>query len=108
MMKMFRSYLEIVINSGTYPPAIIAKCVSRAIRSGYWVGQDKEQQTKFFKAKKEEKAQAKQSQARPNQIPLQKGEGGPFGQNSNNKQSDNNYHERRGNLGRLRNHKNYS
>ncbi|GMN21432.1 hypothetical protein TIFTF001_043312 [Ficus carica] len=42
-----------------YPPITVAKCVSRAIRAEYWIGQDKEQWAKFFKAKKEDKAQAK-------------------------------------------------
>ncbi|GMN66136.1 hypothetical protein TIFTF001_035202 [Ficus carica] len=42
-----------------YPPTTVAKCVSRAIRAEYWIGQDKEQWAKFFKAKKEDKAQAK-------------------------------------------------
>ncbi|GMN71478.1 hypothetical protein TIFTF001_053408 [Ficus carica] len=69
MMRMFRSYLAVVINSGPYPPTTVADCVSRAIRAEYWVGQSREQRAKFFKDKKEEKAQAKQNQARPNQTP---------------------------------------
>ncbi|GMN58719.1 hypothetical protein TIFTF001_027808 [Ficus carica] len=91
MMRMFSSDLAIVISSGPYPPTTVAECVSRAIRAEYWVGQNIEQQAKFFKAKKEEKAQAKHNQARPNQIPQQRGQGRPFGQNNNNKQYGNNY-----------------
>ncbi|GMN74873.1 hypothetical protein TIFTF001_054469 [Ficus carica] len=66
MMRMFRSDLAVVINSGPYPPTTVTDCVSRAIRAEYWVGQNREQRAKFFKDKKEEKAQAKQNQARPN------------------------------------------
>ncbi|GMN34272.1 hypothetical protein TIFTF001_048342 [Ficus carica] len=70
--------LALVINSLPYPPTTVADCVSRAIRAEYWVGQNREQRAKFFKEKKEEKAQAKQNQARPNQTPQQRGQGGPF------------------------------
>ncbi|GMN22348.1 hypothetical protein TIFTF001_047428 [Ficus carica] len=74
MMRMFRSYLAVVISSGPYPPITVAKCVNRAIRAEYWVGQNREQRAKFFKDKKEEKAQAKQNQARSSQTPQQKGQ----------------------------------
>ena len=69
MMRMFRSDLAVVISSGPHPPVTVVECVSRATRAEYWVGQNKEQRAKFFKDKKEEKAQAKQNQARPNQTP---------------------------------------
>ncbi|GMN23867.1 hypothetical protein TIFTF001_047595 [Ficus carica] len=87
MMRMFRSDLEVVISSGPHPPLTVAECVSRAIRAEYWVGQNKEQRAKFFKEKREEKAQAKKNQARPGQTSQQKGQGGPSGQNNNNKQN---------------------
>ena len=64
MMKMFRPELSVVICSGPHPPFTVADCVSRAVRAEYWVGQSKEQRAKFFKEKKEEKAQARQIQAR--------------------------------------------
>ncbi|GMN73637.1 hypothetical protein TIFTF001_053058 [Ficus carica] len=73
MMRMFHSDLAVVISSGPHPPLTVAECVSRAIRAEYWVGQNKEQQAKFFKEKKEEKTQAKQNQARLGQTPQQKG-----------------------------------
>ncbi|GMN20083.1 hypothetical protein TIFTF001_042998 [Ficus carica] len=85
MIRMFRSDLTVVISSGPYPPITVAECVSRAIRAKYWVGQNREQRVKFFKDKKEEKVQTKQKHARPSQIPQQRGQGGPFSQNSNNK-----------------------
>ncbi|GMN65171.1 hypothetical protein TIFTF001_034237 [Ficus carica] len=75
MMRMFCSDLAVVINSGPYPPTTIAECVSWAIRAEYWVGQNREQRAKFFKDKKKEKVQAKQNQARPSQIPQQRGQG---------------------------------
>ncbi|GMN54075.1 hypothetical protein TIFTF001_023185 [Ficus carica] len=85
MMRMFRSDLAVVISSGPHPPLTIAECVSRAIRAEYWVGQNKEQQAKFFKENREEKTQAMQNQASLGQTPQQKGQGGPLGQNNNNK-----------------------
>ncbi|GMN32885.1 hypothetical protein TIFTF001_044733 [Ficus carica] len=99
IMRIFRSDLAVVISSGPYPPTTIAECVSRAIRAEYWVGQNREQQAKFFKDKKEEKAQAKQNQARPSQTPQQRGQGGPFGQNSNYKQYGGNQQKRKWNSG---------
>ena len=71
-MKMFRPELSMLISSGPHPPFTVADCVSRAVRAEYWVGQNKEQRAMFFKEKKEEKAQARQIQARPNQAPQQK------------------------------------
>ncbi|GMN64648.1 hypothetical protein TIFTF001_033704 [Ficus carica] len=99
MMRMFRSDLAVVISSGPHPPLTVAECVSRAIRAEYWVGQNKEQWAKFFKEKREEKAQAKQNQARPGQTSQQKGQGGPSGQNNNNKQYGNNKQKRKSNAG---------
>ncbi|GMN69164.1 hypothetical protein TIFTF001_038218 [Ficus carica] len=87
MMRMLRSELAVVISSGPHPSLTIAECVSWAIRAKYWVGQNKEQRAKFFKEKREEKTQAKQNQARLGQTPQQKGQGGPLGQNNNNKQN---------------------
>ncbi|GMN20711.1 hypothetical protein TIFTF001_045371 [Ficus carica] len=107
MMKKFRSDLAVVINSGPYPPTTVADCVSRAIRAEYWVGQNREQRAKFFKEKKEEKAQAKHNQARPNQTPQQIGQGGPFGQSSNNKQYSNNQQKRKWNSGGQGNQQNF-
>ncbi|GMN32856.1 hypothetical protein TIFTF001_044725 [Ficus carica] len=95
MMRMFRSDLAVVISSGPHPSLTVAECVSRVIRAEYWVGQNKEQRAKFFKEKREEKAQAKQNQAKQGQTSLQKGQGGPSGQNNNNKQYGNNQQKRK-------------
>lgn len=59
MLKMFRSDLAVMINSGSYLSMIVANCVSRAIRAEYWVRQDREHRVQFYKAKKEERVQAK-------------------------------------------------
>ncbi|GMN30870.1 hypothetical protein TIFTF001_049643 [Ficus carica] len=112
MMRMFRPDLAVVISSGPHPPLTVAECVSRAIRAEYWVGQNKEQRAKFFQEKREEKAQAKQNQAkqnqaRPNQTPQQRGQGGPFGQSSNNKQYSNNQQKRKWNAGGQGNQQNF-
>ncbi|GMN62450.1 hypothetical protein TIFTF001_031531 [Ficus carica] len=107
MVRIFHSDLAVVISSGPYPPTTVAECVSWAIRAEYLEGQNKEQWAKFLKAKKEDNAQAKQNQVRPNQFPQQRGQGGPFGQNSNNKQYDNNYQKRKWNSGGLENQQNF-
>ncbi|GMN20977.1 hypothetical protein TIFTF001_043212 [Ficus carica] len=107
MMRMFRSYLAVVISSGPHPPLTIAECVSRAIRAEYWVGQNKEQRAKFFKEKREENTQAKQNHARLGQTPQQKGQGGPLGQKNNNKQYGNNQQKRKWNAGGQGNQQNF-
>ncbi|GMN20606.1 hypothetical protein TIFTF001_043126 [Ficus carica] len=107
MMRMFCSDLAVVISSGPHPPLTVAECVSRAIRAEYWVGQNKEQRAKFFKEKREEKAQAKQNQARPGQTSQQKGQGGPSGQNNINKQYGNNQQKRKWNAGGQGNQQNF-
>ncbi|GMN20608.1 hypothetical protein TIFTF001_043128, partial [Ficus carica] len=76
-------------------------------RAEYWVGQNKEQRAKFFKEKREEKAQAKQNQARPGQTSQQKGQGGPSGQNNINKQYGNNQQKRKWNAGGQGNQQNF-
>ncbi|GMN36414.1 hypothetical protein TIFTF001_042433 [Ficus carica] len=106
MMKMFRSDLAVVINSGPYPPTTIADCVSRAVRAEYWVGQNREQRAKFFQEKREEKAQVKQNQVKQGQTSQQKGQGGPSGQN-NNRQYGSNQQKRKWNAGRQGNQQNF-
>ncbi|GMN26236.1 hypothetical protein TIFTF001_040822 [Ficus carica] len=98
MMKMFRSDLAVVINSGPYPPTTVADCVSRAVRAEYWVGQNREQRAKFFQEKREEKAQVKQNQVKQGQTSQQKGQGGPSGQNNNRQYGSN--QQKRKNVGR--------
>ncbi|GMN22076.1 hypothetical protein TIFTF001_050179 [Ficus carica] len=98
MMKMFRSDLAVVINSGPYPPTTVADCVSRAVRAEYWVGQSREQRAKFYQEKREEKAQFKQNQVKQGQTSQQKGQGGPSGQNNNRQYGSN--QQKRKNVGR--------
>ncbi|GMN66056.1 hypothetical protein TIFTF001_035130 [Ficus carica] len=78
----------------------------RAIRAEYWVGQNKEQRAKFFQEKREEKAQAKQNQAKQSQTSQQKGQGGPSGQN-NNRQYGSNQQKRKWNAGGQGNQQNF-
>ncbi|GMN22511.1 hypothetical protein TIFTF001_047444 [Ficus carica] len=106
MMRMFRPDLAVVISSGPYPPLTVAECVSRTIRAEYWVGQNKEQRAKFFQEKMEEKAQAKQNQAKQGQTSQQKGQGGPSGQN-NNRQYGSNQQKRKWNAGGQGNQQNF-
>nr|GMN19834.1 hypothetical protein TIFTF001_048666 [Ficus carica]GMN19852.1 hypothetical protein TIFTF001_048668 [Ficus carica] len=98
MMKMFRSDLAVVINSGPYPPTTVADCVSRAVRAEYWIGQNREQRAKFYQEKREERAQFKQNQVKQGQTSQQKGQGGPSGQNNNRQYGSN--QQKRKNVGR--------
>ncbi|XP_024028001.1 uncharacterized protein LOC112093555 [Morus notabilis] len=61
MMKMFRTDLAVVISGGGRPLATVEDCVGRAIRTEYWVNQNREERAKFFQAKKEERAKGKQN-----------------------------------------------
>ncbi|GMN62429.1 hypothetical protein TIFTF001_031500 [Ficus carica] len=106
MMRMFHPDLAVVISSGPHPPLTVAECVSRAIRPEYWVGQNKEQRAKFFQENREEKAQAKQNQAKQGQTSQQKGQGGPSGQN-NNRQYGSNQQKRKWNAGGQGNQQNF-
>ena len=60
MLEMFRPDLTVIIDSGDHPPETVADCVGRALRAEYRLAQAKDERAKFFKAKKEEKAQSKQ------------------------------------------------
>ncbi|GMN20944.1 hypothetical protein TIFTF001_047200 [Ficus carica] len=84
MMRMFRSDLAVVISSGPHPPLTVAEC-----------------------EKREEKAQAKQNQAKQGQTSQQKGQGGPSGQN-NNRQYGSNQQKRKWNAGGQGNQQNFS
>ncbi|WP_265653245.1 retrotransposon gag family protein, partial [Escherichia coli] len=73
MMRMFRPSITKVVSSGEYPPTTVADCVGRASRAEYWEGIEKENRARFFKEKKEEQAQAKQNQMKPQQQKFQGG-----------------------------------
>ncbi|GMN65590.1 hypothetical protein TIFTF001_034655 [Ficus carica] len=92
--------------------SIVARPVSNLrvtvdARWGSVAGRAAGRYTKFFKEKKEEKAQAKQIQARPSQTPQQKGQGGSFGQHNNNKQYGNNKQKRKWNAREQGNQQNF-
>ncbi|GMN68198.1 hypothetical protein TIFTF001_037249 [Ficus carica] len=66
MMKMFRIDIAKQVSAGSSPPTLVSDCISWTIRVEYWINQDKKARAQIFKAKKEEKAMAKQSQPRQN------------------------------------------
>ncbi|GMN70172.1 hypothetical protein TIFTF001_039215 [Ficus carica] len=81
MMKMFRTDIAKQVSAGSSPPTLVSNCISRAIRAEYWINQDKEARAQIFKAKKEEKAVAKQSQPRQNPELDMKGQSSNAGKN---------------------------
>ncbi|GMN19779.1 hypothetical protein TIFTF001_045233 [Ficus carica] len=93
MMKMFRTDIAKQVSAGSSPPTLVSDCISRAIRAEYWINQDKEARAQIFKAKKEEKAVAKQSQPRQNLESNMKGQSSNAGKNprqfGNNKRKEN-------------------
>ncbi|GMN66210.1 hypothetical protein TIFTF001_035279, partial [Ficus carica] len=74
MMKMFRTDISKQVSAGSSPPTLVSDCISRAIRTEYWINQDKEARAQIFKAKKEEKATERQLQPRQNQDAYAKGQ----------------------------------
>ncbi|GMN71254.1 hypothetical protein TIFTF001_053370 [Ficus carica] len=74
MMKMLRTDIAKQVSAGDNMPTLVSDCVSRAIRAEYWINRDKEARAQIFKARKEEKAVAKQTQPRQNTESNQKGQ----------------------------------
>ncbi|GMN47459.1 hypothetical protein TIFTF001_016638 [Ficus carica] len=66
MMKIFRTDIAKQISAGRSPPTLVADCINRAIRTEYWINQDKEVRAQIFKVKKEKRAALKQSQLKQN------------------------------------------
>ncbi|GMN20227.1 hypothetical protein TIFTF001_043039 [Ficus carica] len=80
MMKMFWTVAK-QVSAGSSPPTLVSNCISRAIRAEYWINKDKEARAQNFKAKKEEKAVARQSQPRQNPKSDMKGQSSNAGKN---------------------------
>ena len=64
MMRIFRTDIAVQVSAGNSPPRTVSDCVSRALRAEYWINRDKEARAQIFKARREEKATAKQTQPR--------------------------------------------
>ncbi|GMN72527.1 hypothetical protein TIFTF001_053577, partial [Ficus carica] len=48
MMKMFRTDIAKQVSAGDNLPTLVSDCVSRAIRSEYWINRDKEARAQIF------------------------------------------------------------
>ena len=64
LMRIFRTDIAVQVSAGSSPPRTVSDCVSRALRAEYWINRDKEARAQIFKARREEKAAAKQGQTR--------------------------------------------
>ena len=76
MIDMFRSDIALAIESGGSPPTTAARCVERAVRIEYRMAQVKEEINKYFKAKRNQRKEGTEGQAknsnrgsRPNNKP---------------------------------------
>ncbi|GMN62418.1 hypothetical protein TIFTF001_031507 [Ficus carica] len=81
MIKMFRTDIAKQVSADSSPPTLVSDCINQAIRAAYWINQDKEARAQIFKAKKKEKAVAKQSQPRQNPESDMKGQSSNAGKN---------------------------
>ena len=74
LMRIFRTDIAVQVSAGNSPPITVSDCVSRALRAEYWINRDKEARAQIFKARKEERAAAKQSQNRQGSETVSKGQ----------------------------------
>ena len=85
LLEVLRPELTVLIESGENPPTTMADCVSRALRAEHRVNQSKEEQTKFYEAKRAQKGQ----EAIRTRNDKAKSSGGQASQGSGNKQKGN-------------------
>ena len=71
---MFRTDITTQVSAGSKPPTLVSDCVSRALRAEYWINRDKEARAQNFKARKEEKTLAKQTQSRQGSEAFSRGQ----------------------------------
>ncbi|KAL5580978.1 hypothetical protein UlMin_013420 [Ulmus minor] len=90
MMDMFRPDIALAIENGGSLPTIVARCVERAVRIEYIMAQVKEERNKYFEAKRNQRKEGLESQAKnsnrgskpsgkPNQTTSYKKKGKPSG-----------------------------
>lgn len=108
MIKMFRSDIALVVDSGSQPPTTVADCVNRALRAEYHIAQSKEEKAKFWDAKKKEKTQNQQNKGNDQGAQANKlGRGSNQNNQNNNKRNGNfNNHKNQGNQLHKRNNNN--
>ncbi|KAL5538583.1 hypothetical protein UlMin_045492 [Ulmus minor] len=91
MMDMFKPDIALAIESGGSPPTTVARCVERALRIEYRMAKVKEERNKYFEAKRNQRKEGTEGQARnsnrgskpggkPNQSTGFKKKGKPTGQ----------------------------
>ncbi|KAL5580554.1 hypothetical protein UlMin_012996 [Ulmus minor] len=91
MMDMFKPDIALAIESGGSPPTTVARCVERAVRIEYRMAQVKEERNKYFEAKRSQRKEGTEVQAKdsnrgsrpggkPNQSTGFKKKGKPTGQ----------------------------
>ena len=64
MMDMFWPDIALAIESGGSPPTIVARCVERAVRIEYRMAQVKEERNKYFEAKRNQRKEGTEGQAK--------------------------------------------
>ncbi|KAL5544090.1 hypothetical protein UlMin_007874 [Ulmus minor] len=91
MMDIFRPDIALAIESGGSLPTTVARCVERAVQIEYRIAQVKEERTKYFEAKRNQRKEGTEDQAKnsnrgsrsnskPNQSSNYKKKGKPSGQ----------------------------
>ncbi|KAL5545396.1 hypothetical protein UlMin_005083 [Ulmus minor] len=98
MMYMFQLDIALAIESGGSLPTTVARCVERAVQIKYIMAQVKEERTKYYEAKRNQRKEGTEGQTKninkgfkpnykPNQSSNFKKKGKPSGQGSQNNQS---------------------
>ncbi|KAL5573891.1 hypothetical protein UlMin_023488 [Ulmus minor] len=64
MMDMFKPDIALAIESGGSPPTTVARCVERAVRIEYRMAQVKEERNKYFEAKRSQRKEGTEVQAK--------------------------------------------
>ncbi|KAL5575273.1 hypothetical protein UlMin_016972 [Ulmus minor] len=64
MIDMFKPDIALAIESGGSPPTTVARCVERAVRIEYRMAQVKEERNKYFEAKRSQRKEGTEVQAK--------------------------------------------
>ena len=73
MMDMFKPDIALAIESGGSPPTTVARCVERAVRIEYRMAQVKEERNKYFEAKRNQRKEGTEGQAKNSNKGLKPG-----------------------------------
>ena len=64
MMDMFWPNIALAIESGGSPPTTVARCIERVVRIQYRMTQLKEEMTKYYEAKKNQRKEGTEGQTK--------------------------------------------